>query len=252
MRTRTQQLLAVTLVAAAAVAAAVYGPRPARADGGKKVKLFNGKNFDGWYTYINGDGKNNDPDKVFTIEDGGVIHASGKKYGYVGTENEYENYKLSVEFKWGQNKYYKDPNTPRDAGVLYYCVGPDKVWMKSLEFQIQEHDCGDMYLTGGEGGPPALTVKTRQADGSREFMWDPNGVPKTFNGGHVVKGLDNEKPNGQWNTAVVIARGPHIEHWINGKLNLVGDDASLTKGRINIQSEGAEIYYRNITLEHLK
>ena len=252
MRTRTQQLLAVTLVVAAVVVAAVNGPRAARAVEGGKMRLFNGKNFDGWYTYINGDGKNNDPDHVFTIEDGGVIHASGKKYGYVGTENEYENFKLSVQFKWGQNKFYKDPETRRDAGVLYYCVGPDKVWMKSLEFQVQEHDCGDMWLTGGEGGAPSLTVKSKPVEGSNDFMFDPKGVAKTFTGGRVVKGLENEKPNGEWNTAVVIARGPHIEHYINGKLTLVGDNCSLTKGRINVQSEGAEVYYRNISLEPLK
>lgn len=250
MRTRTQQILAAAAIVAVAAAAAVVGPRSAHA--AKKVKLFNGKNFDGWYTYINGDGKNNDPDHVFTIEDGGVIHASGKKYGYVGSENEYENFKFSVEFKWGQNKYYKDPETRRDAGVLYYCVGPDKVWMKSLEFQIQEQDCGDMWLTGGEGGSPSLTVKSSPVENSKDYMFDPKGVEKTFTGGRVVKGLDNEKPNGEWNTVTILARGPHIEHWINGKLNLVGDNASLTRGRINLQSEGAELYYRNITLEQLQ
>ena len=200
----------------------------------KVIRLFNGKNFDGWYTYITGDGKNNDPEGIFKIEEGGVIHALGKKFGYVGTEKEYENYKLTLEFKWGEKKWPPHENEPRDAGILYHCVGPDKVWMKSLECQIEEGDCGDMWLTGGEGGSPSLTVKG-----------------KKYTGGRVVKFEDYEKPKGEWNKVEVICKGDTIQHYINGKLNLEGSEASLTKGKINIQSEGAEIYYRNITLEPL-
>jgi hypothetical protein len=106
--------------------------------------------------------------------------------------------------------------------------------MKSLECQIEEGDCGDMWLTGGEGGPPSLTVKG-----------------KTYTGGRVVKFEDYEKPKGEWNKVEVICKGDTIQHFINGKLNLEGTHASLTKGKINIQSEGSELFYRNITLEPL-
>ncbi len=252
MRTRTQQILAVAVIAAVAGAAVAIGPHQARAAGKSKRRLFNGKNFDGWYTYINGDGKNNDPDHIFTIEEGGVIHVLGKKFGYLSTENDYENFRLSVDFKWGERKWPPRENTVRDAGVLYYCVGTDKVWMKSLEFQVEEHDCGDMWLTGGEGGAPSLTVKTKPIPGSRDSIFDPAGEAKTFTGGRIVKGADYEKPTGEWNTAVVIAKGPHIEHWMNGHKNMEGDNCSLTKGKINLQSEGAEVYYRNISIEPLQ
>lgn len=204
------------------------------AEKSKVVRLFNGKNFDGWYTYINGDGKNNDPEGIFKIEDGGVIHVLGKKFGYLGTEKEYENYKLSLEFKWGEKKWPPRENELRDAGILYHCVGVDKVWMKSLECQIEETDCGDMWLTSGEGGAPSLTVKG-----------------KKYTGGRVVKFADYEKPHGEWNKVEVICQGDRIQHYINGKLNMEGSEASLTKGKINLQSEGAEIYYRNVTLEPL-
>jgi hypothetical protein len=201
----------------------------------ERYRLFNGRNFDGWYTYINGDGKNNDPDKIFTIEDGGVIHVLGKKFGYLGTEKEYDNYRLSVDFKFGERKWPPRQNDPRDAGILYHCVGADKVWMKSLEYQVQEHDCGDMWLTGGEGGAPSLEV-----------------LGKTYVGGRVVKWADYERPTGEWNTAVIVAKGDTIQHWINGHVNLIGRNASLTRGKINLQSEGAEIYYRNVILEPLR
>lgn len=223
----------------AALAAAALGPRASgaarAATKAEPVPLFNGRNFDGWYTFINGDGKNHDPSGVFKIEDGGVIHASGEKYGYLSTEKDYENYRLNVEFRWGDKKSYPDPNTKRDAGILYHCVGPDKVWMKSLECQIQEGDCGDMWLTGGEGGAPSLVVKAQK-----------------HTGGRVVKFGDYEKPKGEWNQVTVVAQGDHIQHFINGRLAMEGSEASLTRGKINLQSEGAEIFYRNVTLEPLK
>ena len=66
----------------------------------KTVKLFNGENLDGWYTYIKGRGKNSDPKKVFTVSDG-MVRISGEEFGCITTENEYENYKISLEYKWG-------------------------------------------------------------------------------------------------------------------------------------------------------
>jgi hypothetical protein len=92
-----------------------------------------------------------------------------------------------------------------------------------------------MWLTGGEGGAPSLVVKGQK-----------------HTGGRVVKFADYEKPTGEWNQVTVVADGDKIQHLINGHLNMEGEQASLTKGKINLQSEGAEVYYRNITLEPLK
>ena len=198
------------------------------------IKLFNGKNFEGLYTFIPGEGKNQDSKGIFKVEPDGTIHVSGEKFAFISTDKEYDNYRLRCEFKWGTKKWPPRENAVRDAGILYHCVGPDKVWNKSLELQIQEGDTGDMWLTGGEGGAPSLTV-----------------LGKTYTGGRVVKWADYEKPSGEWNTVVVVARGDKIQHWVNGKINMVGTNASLTRGRINLQSEGAEVYYKNITLEPL-
>lgn len=201
---------------------------------GKPIALFNGKNLDGWYTFVPGEGRNKDSLGIFKVEKG-VIRVSGQKFAFISTEKEYENYRLSVDFKWGQKKWPPRENAVRDAGILYHCVGPDKVWNKSLELQIQEGDTGDMWLTSGEGGPPSLVV------GGKRHV-----------GGRVVKFSDHEKPHGEWNTVQVVAKGSYIRHLVNGHVNMVGYMASLTRGRINLQSEGAEVYYRNITLEPLQ
>ena len=94
-----------------------------------------------------------------------------------------------------------------------------------------------MWLTAGAGGKqPTLTVK---GQGLRQ-------------GGRVVKFSDHEKPNGEWNTVEVVCQGDTIKHYTNGQLNMEGTEASLTRGKINLQSEGAEIFYRNIVLEPLE
>src|SRR5262249_2229732 len=69
--------------------------------------LFNGKALTNFYTYLTAPdkgakpyGKNHDPDKVFTVQDG-VIRVSGQVWGGLITEKEYANYHLIVEFKWG-------------------------------------------------------------------------------------------------------------------------------------------------------
>jgi hypothetical protein len=215
--------------------AAVLGltPSPLAAQDGQRL-LFNGRDFTGWYTFIPGEGRNRDPLGIFKVENG-AIHVSGEKFAFLSTEEEFENYRLTLQFRWGQKKWPPRENAVRDAGILYHCVGPDKVWNKSLELQIQEGDTGDMWLTPGEGGAPSLTVLGRR-----------------YTGGRVVKYADYEKSHGEWNTVAVVARGARIEHWVNGRVNMVGTDASLTRGRINLQSEGAEVYYRNITLEPLQ
>ncbi len=224
--------LAAAMVAGGIALLSVAGSGPAGAQS-KRVQLFNGKDLSGWYVFVPGEERNKDSRGIFKVENG-EIHVSGEKFAFISTEKDWENYRFHVEFKWGQKKYPPRENAKRDAGILYHCVGPDKVWNKSLEYQIQEGDCGDMWLTGGEGGPPSLTV-----------------LGKTYTGGRVVKWTDHEKPNGEWNTAEVVARGNKIWHWTNGKCNLVGNSASLTRGRINLQSEGAELYYRNVWIEPL-
>src|SRR5437868_8164336 len=58
-------------------------------------------------------GKNNDPEKVFTVTDG-MIRVSGKIFGAFITEKEYDNYHLVVEFKWGNETYPPREKATRD------------------------------------------------------------------------------------------------------------------------------------------
>jgi Domain of Unknown Function (DUF1080) len=61
-----------------------------------------------------------------------------------------------------------------------------------------------------------------------------------------------EKPHGQWNRLELVSQGGHIRQYVNGKLANEGTDAFPTDGKILFQSEGAEIFYRNLKVYPLK
>jgi Domain of Unknown Function (DUF1080) len=216
-------------VALAAAAALLCPPRAIAAPEGDAVQLFNGHDLKGFYTFLPSHGKDSDPDGIFTVHDG-MVHVLGKEFGYFCTDKEYENYHLIVEFKWGEKRWPPRENTKRDSGVLLHCVGPDKVWMKSIECQIQEGDTGDFWLVDGT----SLTC-----DG------------KAQKDGRVVKKKDAEKPTGEWNVVEVICDGDKIQNIVNGVVVNEGTAASVTKGKIIFQSEGAEVFYRKIELRPL-
>jgi hypothetical protein len=196
--------------------------------------LFNGKDLSGWYVFIRHIDPKDDPRTdtrgIFKVEDG-VIHISGEEFACLTTEKEFENYRLTVEFKWGEKKWppRAKPTDRRDSGILVHCVGPDKVWTKSIECQVQEHDCGDFHLVGGT--TIAINGKVTKA--------------------RVVKTTDAEKPNGEWNTIEVVCDGDKITNIVNGVVVNEGTQASETKGKILLQSEGAEVYYRKVELRPL-
>lgn len=226
---------------------AAPGSSTARADDEGAVALFNGKNLDGWYVFFRHADTKSDPradtKKVIQVEDG-VVHISGEEFGYMMTEKEYENYRLTVEFKWGDKKWppRDAPTTRRDSGILYHCVGPDKVWPKSIECQIQEHDCGDFFLVAG-----TTIVRDGQTYPGTDLT-----DPKKKVGGRIVKTKDTEKPRGEWNTVEVICDGDSVVHIVNGEVVNQGTKASVTRGKILLQSEGAEVYYRKVELRPLK
>ncbi|HYJ38670.1 MAG TPA: DUF1080 domain-containing protein [Chitinophagaceae bacterium] len=192
--------------------------------------LFNGKNLEGWNTFLRSKGKNNDPDTVFSVING-LLKITGKEFGYLVTEKTYSNFHLVLEFKWGEKKYPPRENAVRDNGVCYYVVPNDRVWPRSIECQVQEGDCGDFWL---------IDSTTIVVDGIQQ------GPTRNT---RVVKKKDNEKPSGEWNRIEIIARDGRCTHIVNGMVVNEGLNANLKSGRILIQSEGAETFYRKIEVK---
>jgi len=212
---------------------------------GKRIKLFNGKNLNGFDTFLREKGLNNDPDKVFQVRNG-EVHVSGTEYGYFITQQDYDNYYLRLEFKWGQATHPPRKDKARDSGILYHVVGPNQVWPKSIEFQMIEGGTGDVILVGG-----ALLTRTGETRSKGRFDRIGKGPWKDVAGYRDPNG-DPEKPLGEWNLLEMLAGGDTVKYWVNGKLVNEGTAASPARGKLLFQSEGAELFFRGIELRPLK
>ena len=192
--------------------------------------LFNGRDLGGWYSFLKTKGARIDPDTVFSVQNG-LLKISGKEFGYIVTERTFSDFHLVIEFKWGEKKYPPRENRVRDNGILYHVVETDKVWPRSIECQVQEGDCGDFWLID------SVTIRL------------DSGRTKPSKNTRIIKTKDNERPTGEWNSIEVISNKGKCTHIVNGLVVNEGDEASLRSGRILIQSEGAEIFYRKIAIK---
>lgn len=259
------------------------------------TSLFNGVDFTGWDTwlaaphprydvpglardsagrYLEPIGLNKDPLNVFEIseEEGkGLIHISGQGWGALTTQQEYENFHFSVEYKWGEKRWAPRDSAKRDSGILYFCVGDhgagSGAWMQSQECQVQEGDTGDYWSVAG--AMVDVTAESTTIDGSPGFQYRKNApvqtLGKKFDGNwnllRCIKGPSHENPRGEWNKVEVYALGGKCVHVVNGKTVLVldnsrrivdGKEVPLTKGKFQLQTEGAEIFYREVKVRKIE
>jgi hypothetical protein len=163
------------------------------------------------------------------------LHDLGTELGYIMSEKSFGNYHFVLDFKWGEKKWPPRDKMKRDSGICYNIPEdePDSIWPQSVECQIQEGDVGDFWL---------LNYSTIQVDGKQNSPLQHS---------QIVKKVDAEKPNGEWNTVEVISVNGKCVHIVNGTVVNYGENSSLIGGRILLQSEYAELYYRNIRIREL-
>ena len=250
------------------------------------TELFNEENLDGWYTYqmrpeptsevaglardeqgnyLEPIGLNKDPLKVFStvMEDKApAIRMSGEVFAILVTEKEFENYHLKLQFKWGTEKYPPRKTKKRDSGILYHSIGEEGawggVWMRSLECQVQEGDCGDFISVD----TVSVDIQAIRDEENNLFLHAPGSETLTFSveRSYCHKSTDYENPTGEWNTMEIYTVGGKAVHVVNGQVNnrvsnsrhlVDGKELPLTKGKIQLQSEGAEVFYRSIQIRDI-
>lgn len=206
---------------AAALAVAVAVP----AAGAEETRLFNGKDLSGWTFFLDKSGPNAGGsmkmEDVWTVESG-RIRCSGVPNGYIRTVTDHKDFVLTLEWRW--------PETPGNSGVLLRVVGPDKIWPRTVEAQLQSGNAGDFWLMDGA----TLDTDPARAD------------PKAAN--HRLKRAAAEKPAGEWNLYEITMHGGRVLLKINGTVVNEGTGAAEVAGKIALQSEGAPIEFRNIRL----
>ena len=197
--------------------------------------LFNGQNMNGWKTYQN---KENDSWEVVD----GTLHCkpdtAAQKRADILTEEQYSDFELAFDWKVAPGD---------NSGVIYRATEEfDQPYLSGPEYQVIDD----------EGYPGDLTPT--QTSGSNYDM-------------HAAPADKKINPPGEWNTGRIVANGNHVEHWLNGvkvveyELNspewkklkdgskwkdAKGYGAS-SKGHIDLQDHGGEVWYRNIKIKTL-
>lgn len=265
-------LILTTLLAAAAGAAEPIAPAPKA----EWKALFHGDDLSNWDKYLSTpEGSeplvpNADPKGVFqvaTVDGEKVIYVTGEIYGAIATHEEFENLHFRVDFKWGMKRWPARANVGRDTGILYASIGapnPRTGWMTAVENNIMEKGVGQWWSvnnTAVDVEGERITTENelyvpykREGGGEKNIVWrqgwprltatEANGITPPFDVEHVF---------GNWNTVEVVFWGGHCIHLLNGKVNLVlvnprykkGEQwLPLTRGKIQLQSEAAEVFYR--------
>ena len=235
---------------------------------GDPIFSFNGKNLDGFYTYLRFQ-KYADPDRVFTVQDG-MIRVSGSEVGGFTTRDSFSNYHLIAEWKWGFQTSTPRRWMARNSGIMVHCHGADgsalDFLMPGIECQILEGGTGDLIVVPAKGQePPRLSSEVRTGS-DRQPYYQKGGEVVTRRGGRLnwwgrdpnwkdvlwYRGPDDvDKPVGEWNRMEVICDDDKITYVLNGRLLNVGLRSSLKSGKILFQSEGAEIFFRKIEVRPL-
>jgi hypothetical protein len=186
-----------------------------------EVRLFNGKDLTGWKACLPDNKKMED---VWSVADG-ILVCLGKPNGYIRTETDYTNYVLKVE--WRFNPVTK---VPGNSGVLLRVQPPDKLWPKSIEAQLESGNAGDFWNID-------------------EFQMKVD--PARTQGRNTKKTHGAERPVGEWNEYEITVNHGDITLKVNGEVLNEAHEAQEIPGKIALQSEGAEIHFRNIRLSPL-
>lgn len=199
------------------------------------ILLFDGKTNKGW-TKPDGSAF---PEKGWIISDGCLSIQQGQTGGDIVTVDEYSDFDLTVDFLM---------SSACNSGIKYFYYNYPKGGRLGMEYQIiddalAEDNKFDTHLLG-----------------SLYDIFTPDKSKVSVN------------PIGQWNTARILSKGMHVEHWLNGKKILEferGSEKYLTgvtkskfkcepvfgmieKGRILLQEHGSDISFRNIKILNLK
>jgi hypothetical protein len=154
-----------------------------------------------------------------------VIICTGKVNGYIYTEKSYKNYVLRYDWRYKRpDKVEDEENFRGNSGLLVHIQGEPRIWPKSIEVQGMNRDHG--RLIGVNGAK----------------------IPSKFDRAALQKA---RKPIGEWNTTEASIQDGIVSAKVNG-VEVDSGKGDLTEGQIGLQSEGAEIHFRNIRIKELK
>lgn len=174
--------------------------------------LFNGSNLEGWV---------NHGTELWYVEDGLLICESGPdgEYGYLRTEETFDDFELSLEFKQGADG---------NSGVFFRStIDGTKISGWQVEVAPPGHDTGGVYESYGRG-----------------WLLKPDTT------------LDKHLKFGEWNTMKIKVVGDQVTTWLNGvqMIDLKDEKIGDGKGHLALQIHdggGIKVFWRNIEIKRL-
>lgn len=215
-------------------------------------------------------GLNNTSYDVFTTFQEGediIVRISGEYYGCLFTKEEYKNYHFQLKYKWGEKKWVPRENKLMDSGILYHSIGPPgaeywRSWMLSQEFQIMEGHTGDYWCQASS----AIDIRAYKPESNLDPMAHKSQdyLPISMYGpyrNYCLRSTNNENAFKEWNTLDLYCFEDKSLHVVNGEVVMIlkdsrytdenGNSVPLTKGKIQLQSEAAELYFKDIRIRKI-
>ena len=254
---------------------------------GARVSLIDGRDLKGWTPWLGyrdpsvtyragpalrpiGTAQDTSGDFAVREVDGEpAIWIKGQTWGSLVHQADLRDYHLRLEYRWGAKTWAPRETEPRNNGLLYHTHGqPGEVfgtWRPSVEFEIMKGSTGMIVTVGGKVramtsvafDPSLIAPHLRFRKGGRTV--DMINGTGTWN---VEAARDAERPIGEWNVLDLYVVGDRAVHVVNGVpvaeahgLAVIAADGSrqpLTHGHIQLQSEGAETWFRRITVEPIR
>src|SRR3982751_3759619 len=195
--------------------------------------LFNGKDLSGWVNV-------NTKPETWSVKDGTLI-CSGQPIGVMRTDRQYENFMLHIE--------WMHLEAGGNSGVFIFSDGtvPEgKQLPKGMEVQMLELEWPTLN--------PDKDGKPRHPGYVSGELFGANGLKTTPDNPRGDRSMSFEsrcKGKGEWNTYEVVAVDGVVKLSVNGKFVNGVSKASQRKGYLCLESEGAEIHFRNIRILEL-
>lgn len=198
------------------------------------VRLFNGADISNWHPDVPEMDTNTAAKSPFIVRNG-LLVSLGKPGGHLISNDDYENYRLRVEYRFA--------GVPGNCGVLIHASTPRalyKMFPKSIEVQMENKNAGDFWCIQEN----INTVNMEERRGPKNEWGVSEGKQRR------IKNLtdNSEKPVGEWNTMIIECVRSSVKVWVNNDLVNYGFNCSVNKGKIAIQAEGSEVEFRKIEL----
>ena len=234
---------------------------------GKWIKLFNGKNLDGWTVKIKDHPVNDNFGNTFRVEDGAIKVSydqyDGKfkeQFGHLFYKKEFSAYLLVVEYRFTGEQIKDGPGWAfRNSGLMLHGQSPESMTLDQ-DFPISL----EAQLLGGNGKDDRTTLNLC-TPGTNVVMDGKLFTP------HCINSTSKTYHGDQWVKAEVLVLGDSIvKHIVQGDTVLVynkpqydgrdkwvkqaglQDGAIIRKGTISLQSESHPVEFRKVELFDLE